>query len=146
MKIIDLKCAIIGKNSIVRVVTDEGISGFGEVEQYKPYLKPFILHFRDGLIRPDPTDVERCMMRICSARLVQALGGRRQRDRTYALMLPARPPACRSTSSLAAKCAIRFASLQRRYTNTLQDLHPRRLRRRRPAHEALAEEDAAFFD
>ena len=64
MKIIDLKCAVIGKNPIVRVVTDEGISGFGEVEQYKPYLKPFIMHFRDGLIGQDPTDVERCMMRI----------------------------------------------------------------------------------
>ena len=64
MKITDLKCAVIGKNPIVRVVTDEGISGFGEVEQYKPYLKPFILHFRDALIGMDPTDVERCMMRI----------------------------------------------------------------------------------
>ena len=54
MKIIDLKCAVIGKNPIVRIVTDEGISGFGEVEQYKPYLKPFILHFRDGADRPRP--------------------------------------------------------------------------------------------
>ena len=32
MKIIDLKCAVIGKNPIVRIVTDEGISGYGEVE------------------------------------------------------------------------------------------------------------------
>ena len=64
MKIVDVKCAVIGKNPIVRVVTDEGISGFGEVEQYKPYLKPIILHFRDALIGMDPTDVERCMMRI----------------------------------------------------------------------------------
>ncbi len=64
MKIVDLKCAVIGKNPIVRVVTDEGISGYGEVEQYKPYLKPFIMHFREGLIGQDPTDVERCMMRI----------------------------------------------------------------------------------
>ena len=64
MKIVDVKCAVIGKNPIVRVATDEGISGFGEVEQYKPYLKPFILHFRDALIDMDPTDVERCMMRI----------------------------------------------------------------------------------
>src|SRR4051812_46302696 len=64
MKIIDLKCAIIGKNPIVRIVTDEGISGFGEVEQYKPYLKPIILHLREGLVGQDPTDVERCMMKI----------------------------------------------------------------------------------
>ena len=44
MKIIDLKCAVIGKNPIVRIVTDEGISGYGEVESYKPYLKPHVLH------------------------------------------------------------------------------------------------------
>ena len=64
MKITDLKCAVIGKNPVVRIVTDEGISGYGEVEQYKPYLKPFILHFRDALIGADPTNVERVMLRI----------------------------------------------------------------------------------
>ena len=35
MKIIDLKCAIIGKSPIERVVTDEGISGFGQTETWK---------------------------------------------------------------------------------------------------------------
>src|SRR3712207_4623776 len=64
MKIVDLKCAVIGKNPIVRIVTDEGISGYGAVEQYKPYLKPFILHLREALIGADPTDVERVMLRI----------------------------------------------------------------------------------
>jgi L-alanine-DL-glutamate epimerase-like enolase superfamily enzyme len=64
LKIVDLKCAVIGKNPIVRIVTDRGISGFGEVEQYKPYLKPFILYFREALLGADPTDVERTMLRI----------------------------------------------------------------------------------
>ena len=64
MKIIDLKCAVIGKNPIVRIVTDAGISGYGAAESYKPYLKPFILQFREALIGEDPTDVERCMLRI----------------------------------------------------------------------------------
>ncbi|HEY9345882.1 MAG TPA: mandelate racemase/muconate lactonizing enzyme family protein [Inquilinus sp.] len=64
MKITDLKCAVIGKNPIVRIVTDQGISGYGEVESYKPYLKPHILHFRDALIGEDPTLVERTMTRI----------------------------------------------------------------------------------
>ena len=64
MKIVDLKCAVIGKNPIVRIVTDSGLSGFGEVEQYKPYLKPFILQFREPLLGADPTDVERTMLRI----------------------------------------------------------------------------------
>jgi L-alanine-DL-glutamate epimerase-like enolase superfamily enzyme len=64
MKITDLKCGLIGKNPVVRIVTDEGISGYGEAEQYKPYLKPWVLQFREALIGQDPTDVERCMLRI----------------------------------------------------------------------------------
>ncbi|MGR3660621.1 MAG: mandelate racemase/muconate lactonizing enzyme family protein [Paracoccaceae bacterium] len=64
MKITNLKVAVIGQNPIVRIVTDAGIDGYGEAESYKPYLKPFILQFRDALIGLDPTDVERCMLRI----------------------------------------------------------------------------------
>ncbi len=64
MKITDMKCAVIGRNPVVRIVTDQGISGYGAAESYKPYLKPFILQFRDALIGEDPTDVERCMLKI----------------------------------------------------------------------------------
>ena len=64
MKITDVKCAVIGKNPIVRIVTDQGISGFGEVEHHKPYLKPHILYFRDALLGEDPTNVERVMLKI----------------------------------------------------------------------------------
>lgn len=64
MKIVDLKCAVIGGSPIVRIVTDQGISGFGQVEKYKPYLKPFVLQFREPLLGADPTDVERTMLRI----------------------------------------------------------------------------------
>ncbi len=64
MKIVDLKCALIGKNPIARIVTDEGISGYGEAENWKPYLKPSVLQFRDALIGEDPTNVERCMLKI----------------------------------------------------------------------------------
>jgi L-alanine-DL-glutamate epimerase-like enolase superfamily enzyme len=64
MKITDLKCAVIGRSPIVRIATDEGISGFGQVEQYKPYLKPFVLNFREALIGEDPTNVERVMVKI----------------------------------------------------------------------------------
>lgn len=64
MRIVDLKCAVIGAHPIVRIVTDEGISGFGEVEASKTYLPPYILQFRDALIGADPTDVERCMQII----------------------------------------------------------------------------------
>jgi L-alanine-DL-glutamate epimerase-like enolase superfamily enzyme len=64
MKITELKCAVIGSNPIVRLVTDEGLSGYGQVEQFKPYLKPHILYFREALIGQDPCHVERVMLRI----------------------------------------------------------------------------------
>ncbi|HEV7214565.1 MAG TPA: mandelate racemase/muconate lactonizing enzyme family protein, partial [Chloroflexota bacterium] len=64
MKITDLKCAVIGQNPVVRIVTDEGISGYGEVEAYKPYLKPHVLYYRPFLIGEDPTNVERVMLKI----------------------------------------------------------------------------------
>ena len=64
MKITDLRCALIGKHPIVRIVTDEGLYGLGEVEFTKPYLKPFVLHFREALLGEDPTDVERCLLKI----------------------------------------------------------------------------------
>jgi len=64
MKITDLKCALIGDNPIVRVLTDEGLDGFGEVESSKPYLKPHVLFYRDLILGLDPTDVESVMLRI----------------------------------------------------------------------------------
>jgi L-alanine-DL-glutamate epimerase-like enolase superfamily enzyme len=64
VKIVDLKCAVIGNNPIVRLVTDEGISGYGAVESYKPFLKPTILHLRPALLGEDPTNVESVMLKI----------------------------------------------------------------------------------
>jgi L-alanine-DL-glutamate epimerase-like enolase superfamily enzyme len=64
MKIVDLKCAVIGDNPVVRIVTDEGIDGYGEVESYKPYLTWHVLHLKPALIGEDPTNVERVMRKI----------------------------------------------------------------------------------
>src|SRR3712207_1025954 len=64
MKIVDLKCALIGGHPIVRVVTDEGISGYAQIEHHKAFIKPHVLTFRDALIGADPTNVERVMLRI----------------------------------------------------------------------------------
>ena len=64
MKIIDLKCAVIGENPVVRIVSDEGIDGYGEVESYKPYLTWHVLHLKPALIGEDPTNVERVMRKI----------------------------------------------------------------------------------
>ena len=64
IKITDLKCAIIGRNPVVRIVTDQGISGYGEAESAKPFLKPMVLFYKPYLIGEDPTDVGRIMLKI----------------------------------------------------------------------------------
>ena len=64
IKITDLRCAIIGKSPVVRIVTDQGVSGYGEAESYKPYLKPMVLFYKDYLLGEDPTDVARVMLKI----------------------------------------------------------------------------------
>jgi len=64
MKITDLKCAVIGQNPIIRIVTDEGIDGYGQAENSKPYLKPHVLFYKRYLMGEDPTDVNRIMLKI----------------------------------------------------------------------------------
>jgi L-alanine-DL-glutamate epimerase-like enolase superfamily enzyme len=64
IKITDLKCAVIGGSPVIRITTDAGISGYGQAETSKPYLKPYVLFYKDYLIGEDPTNVERCMMKI----------------------------------------------------------------------------------
>jgi L-alanine-DL-glutamate epimerase-like enolase superfamily enzyme len=64
MKITDLRCALIGRNPVVRILTDAGIDGLGPVEHTKPYIKPSVMQLRDALLGEDPTDVERIMLKI----------------------------------------------------------------------------------
>src|SRR5579884_1350373 len=64
IKITDLGCAIIGRNPTVRIVTDQGVSGYGQAESAKPYLKPMVLFYKDYLLGEDPTDVDRVMLKI----------------------------------------------------------------------------------
>jgi L-alanine-DL-glutamate epimerase-like enolase superfamily enzyme len=64
VKITDVRCAVLGRNPLVRVTTDEGIDGYAEVESFKPYLKWHVLHYREHVLGPDPTDVERVMQRV----------------------------------------------------------------------------------
>lgn len=64
MKIVDLKCAVIGQNPVVRVVTDEGLDGYGEVETSKSYLKPHVLFYKPYILGADPTNVASVMLRI----------------------------------------------------------------------------------
>jgi L-alanine-DL-glutamate epimerase-like enolase superfamily enzyme len=64
IKITDLRCAIIGRSPVVRIVTDQGISGYGEAESAKFYLKPMVLFYKEYILGEDPTDVERVMLKI----------------------------------------------------------------------------------
>ena len=64
LKITDLKCAVIGGYPVVRIITDEGISCYGEIEGSKPYLKSHVLFYRDRILGKDPTDVARVMLGI----------------------------------------------------------------------------------
>ena len=64
IKITDLRCAIIGNNPTIRIVTDQGVSGYGQAESSKPYLKPMVLFYKPYLMDQDPTDVGRIMTRI----------------------------------------------------------------------------------
>ena len=64
IKITDLRCAIMGNSPVIRITTDQGIEGYGQAETAKPFLKPFVLFYKDYLLGEDPTNVERCMMKI----------------------------------------------------------------------------------
>ena len=64
MKITDLKCTVLGRNPVVRITTDEGIDGLGEVEASKSYLKPHVLFYKPYILDEDPTNVERVMLKI----------------------------------------------------------------------------------
>ena len=64
MKITDLRCAVLGNSPVVRIVTDSGIDGYGQAERFKPYLKPYVMFYRDLIVGEDPTDVERVMLKI----------------------------------------------------------------------------------
>ena len=64
MKITDLKCAIIGRNPVIRIKTDEGIEGLGQAEYAKEDMKWLFLYYKDMIVGMDPTDVERVMQNI----------------------------------------------------------------------------------
>lgn len=64
MKITDLKCAIIASSPVIRITTDEGITGWSQIETPKPYVKPQVLQLKDWIVGQDPRDVERVMRRI----------------------------------------------------------------------------------
>jgi L-alanine-DL-glutamate epimerase-like enolase superfamily enzyme len=64
LKITDVKCAIIASSPVIRITTDEGITGWSQIETPKPYLQPVVLQLKSWLVGQDPVNVERVMKRI----------------------------------------------------------------------------------
>jgi L-alanine-DL-glutamate epimerase-like enolase superfamily enzyme len=64
MKITEVKTALLGNNLVVRVVTDEGLSGYGAVESTREFVRPHFALLEPYLIGEDPTQVERTMLKI----------------------------------------------------------------------------------
>ena len=64
MKIVDLKFAVLGQNPVVRVMTDEGISGYGGLENGRAYNREQVLYYKQAIVGEDPTNVERVMLKI----------------------------------------------------------------------------------
>ncbi len=64
MKITDVKCAVIASSPVIRIVTDEGITGWSQIETPKPYLQPIVLQLKSWIVGQDPVNVERVMRRI----------------------------------------------------------------------------------
>jgi L-alanine-DL-glutamate epimerase-like enolase superfamily enzyme len=64
MKIRKVATAKLGEYLVVRVATDDGLSGWGPIEHTKGYLKPFVDVLAPALIGEDPRLVERVMLKI----------------------------------------------------------------------------------
>ncbi|MBS7700113.1 MULTISPECIES: mandelate racemase/muconate lactonizing enzyme family protein [unclassified Chelatococcus] len=64
MKITDVKCAVIANSPVIRITTDEGITGWSQIETPKPYMKPAVLQLKDYVVGEDPVNVERVVRRI----------------------------------------------------------------------------------
>ena len=65
VKITDLKCISIEGFPTIRIDSDEGISGFSQIEYFKnEFIIPNVLIYRSSLLDMDPRNVERVMLRI----------------------------------------------------------------------------------
>lgn len=62
--ITDLRCAFIKNHIVIRIMTNVGVSGYSMGEYTKPYLKPFVLFYKDYIMGMDPTDVSQITTKI----------------------------------------------------------------------------------
>jgi L-alanine-DL-glutamate epimerase-like enolase superfamily enzyme len=64
VKITDVKTAVLGDTLIVRLTTDDGLSGYGAVERTREFVRPVFPLLAPYVIGGDPTEVERTMLKI----------------------------------------------------------------------------------
>ncbi len=62
--ITDLRCAVIKGHVVIRILTNVGVNGYAMAEFTKPYLKPFVMFYKDYIVGMDPTDVSQVTMKI----------------------------------------------------------------------------------
>jgi L-alanine-DL-glutamate epimerase-like enolase superfamily enzyme len=55
---------VIGRNPVIRIVTDQGISGYAQSESGKTNVKPLIPYYKPFLLGEDARDVGRIMQKI----------------------------------------------------------------------------------
>ena len=78
MKITGLQCAILGNHPILRISTDEGISGYSQIEASKAdYIKSHVLFYESRILERDHINVESVMQRIRRPASFNTLGQRR---------------------------------------------------------------------
>jgi L-alanine-DL-glutamate epimerase-like enolase superfamily enzyme len=54
LKIIDLKCVVIASSPVLRITTDEGITGWSQIEAPKSFVQPQVLSLKDWITGQDP--------------------------------------------------------------------------------------------
>jgi L-alanine-DL-glutamate epimerase-like enolase superfamily enzyme len=111
MKITDLKVTVLGQNPVVRIVTDEGLCGYGEVENTKSYLKPHILFYKPYIMGEDPTQVERVMRKIRRLGSFKPWGSAVSAIEMALWDIAGKAAGCPSTNCSAAKCVTACASI-----------------------------------
>ena len=124
MKITDLKCAVIGNNPVVRIVTDDGIDGFGGVESFKHYLKPHVIFYKDYILGQDPTNVEQVMMQIRRLGSFKPWGSAVSAIEMALWDIAARRLICLSISCWAEKFVTRSEFIMVRYASLQEVLNP----------------------
>lgn len=64
MKIKDLKYAVLEGFPTIKITTDSGIYGLGQIEFFKPYLESIFMFLKELIVGQDPTNVQKVMSRI----------------------------------------------------------------------------------